>query len=274
MTQPIIPHVADNLTLKYRGADLSRTFAVKDFTTLVVGTGRCGTVFVAKLLTSAGLPCGHECVFRHDGFDRGLARLRGEEPVELSEISKLASLRDEEQGNYWFGDTAHVSADSSYMAAPYLDRPELADKMVVHVVRNPIQVVNSFAVGFKYFKDYDKLHPTHKPYHDFIYEHVPEVKEKADPISRAAWYVVRWNEMIEAKARPENYYRHRVEVTGKKLLWRLGLDAEKSYANTKCNHRVDMPDFVKSYADIPDRDAAAALEGLARRYGYGRATLL
>ena len=31
---------------------------------LVTGTGRCGTVYMAELLTSLGIPCGHESLFQ------------------------------------------------------------------------------------------------------------------------------------------------------------------------------------------------------------------
>jgi hypothetical protein len=38
---------------------------------LVVGTGRCGTVYMAKLLSSVGVPCGHEATVTPQKADPG-----------------------------------------------------------------------------------------------------------------------------------------------------------------------------------------------------------
>ena len=35
---------------------------------LVTGTGRSGTVYMARLLTSLGIPCSHEMIFDYRGF--------------------------------------------------------------------------------------------------------------------------------------------------------------------------------------------------------------
>ena len=32
------------------------------------GTGRCGTAYMSKLLTSVGIPCGHESLFTNKGL--------------------------------------------------------------------------------------------------------------------------------------------------------------------------------------------------------------
>ena len=75
---------------------------------LITGTGRCGTGWMARALTAAGAPCGHEAAFtarRHGDCD-------------------------------WV-------AESSWLAAPYLDR--LDGVYVVHLVRDPLKTIASRA---------------------------------------------------------------------------------------------------------------------------------
>jgi len=79
---------------------------------LVTGTGRCGTGYAAELLTSAGIPCGHEDVYTPWG------------------IFPQPGL----------------DADSSWLAVPHL---EAFQGRVVHLVRHPVEVVRSFiSIGF------------------------------------------------------------------------------------------------------------------------------
>lgn len=81
---------------------------------LVTGTGRCGTGFMAKVLSEAGFPCTHEGVYRFHG------------PVVDS----------------------YPPAESSWMAVPYLDR---VSAPVVLVFRHPAAVVRSL-LGTKFFE--------------------------------------------------------------------------------------------------------------------------
>ena len=80
---------------------------------VVTGTGRCGTVFLANLLTSVAIPCGHESIFTNWGIEEARARLEGQAPIWISAISRAAC-------GDWLPD-ADIAADSSYMAAPFLD---------------------------------------------------------------------------------------------------------------------------------------------------------
>lgn len=75
---------------------------------LITGTGRCGTGYIAKVLTSAGVRCSHEDVFQPTGF------------VPYSSMP----------------------AESSWLAAPYLTKldPRIT---VVHLVRHPQHVIDS-----------------------------------------------------------------------------------------------------------------------------------
>ena len=54
---------------------------------LVTGTGRCGTVYMARILTSIGIPCGHETIFDYRGTRGARKRLFGEEQLRLSFVA-------------------------------------------------------------------------------------------------------------------------------------------------------------------------------------------
>ena len=76
---------------------------------IVTGCGRSGTTSLSHVLNAAGLRCGHEHVFHASGPRQA----RG------------------------------YDADSSWHAAPFLDtQPE--DVRIIHLVRNPVRVVESF----------------------------------------------------------------------------------------------------------------------------------
>lgn len=91
---------------------------------LVTGTGRCGTGYTAKLLTAAGVPCGHEEVFTPQGIV----------------------------------DRPDLEADASWCAVPFLDSFQ---GRVVHLVRHPLAVVRSF-VGIGFFER--DLHFPHRKF--------------------------------------------------------------------------------------------------------------
>lgn len=83
---------------------------------IVTGTGRCGTGFMARVLTEAGIPCGHERVFTHWG--------------------DVAPQIDDPQ-----------LADASWMAVPWLVHHPAA--LVLLPYRTPEQVLGSFlGIGF------------------------------------------------------------------------------------------------------------------------------
>jgi hypothetical protein len=83
---------------------------------VVVGTGRCGTAYMAQLLSRMGVPCGHEWVY-------------SDHPRRYPELEILG--------------------DSSAQAVPFLDQ---FPGLVLHQVRDPLRVIGSF-LGFGLFKD-------------------------------------------------------------------------------------------------------------------------
>ena len=86
---------------------------------VVTGTGRSGTGYMSKLLTSAGIKSGHETLFNTDTFKN----------------------------------SKELKADCSWLAAPFLHKyPTFT---IVHAVREPIKVINSF-LNIQIFLDIGK----------------------------------------------------------------------------------------------------------------------
>jgi hypothetical protein len=242
----------------YTGYDLKYiNYKFNDLKYLITGTGRCGTVYMAKLLSSVGYPCTHEAVFKHDGIEAAHLRLNGSLHTDLSEISKLASVVDESNNISWFGHrrqsvaetTVNIVAEASYMAAPFIKDESLKNATIIHVVRKPIDVINSFVAGFKYFENWCLTEPDYAEYHNFIYSYVPSLKEPMTALCRAARYYIEWNKMIERLSEGKNYILHRVENSPEKLLKRLNVSTKDYYKNTQANHKEGLKQQF-TYNDI------------------------
>jgi hypothetical protein len=225
---------------------------------VVTGTGRSGTVYLANLLTKCGVPCGHECIFTPWGLEEALARLRGQSAVQVSAMSR-------ESCGDWIKDAGEVVADSSYMAAPFLDHAILRDARIIHVVRHPMDVINSFVIGLNYFREW--MPPD--AWHWFIYTHVPELRLDYHPLERAALYYLRWNRMIEARSAGKPYFFCQVECITHQLFdyLRRRCEDESLLAARKINGRMDgKPAYA--FEDIPSAAIREELAELGGRYGY------
>lgn len=265
--------------IAYTGKELLAPIKISNLKLIATGTGRCGTVGIAKILSHAGIFCGHEAIFDCQGLEGAKERLAGIKPILLSEVSKLASVEEENLGMTWFKHedptaTIEIVADSSYMAAPFLD--QIDNVKIVHVVREPIKVINSFVGGFNYFKK--KTPIASKPYHDFIYSFFPELKEDMDPLSRAALYYILWNTMIEEKSKNKEYLLYRIEDTGRNKLLKFA-EAPQSESDYKvpmpwgtCNHKWGLENnevIYDNYDCIPDTVIRSRLLKLRCKY-YGK----
>jgi hypothetical protein len=225
---------------------------------VVTGTGRSGTVYLAHLLTKSGLPCGHESVFTPWGLEEAIARLEGRSAIQVSSMS-LESCSD------WLTGVGEVVADSSYMSAPFLDHAVLKDARIIHVVRHPMDVINSFVVGLNYFQQW--IPPD--PWHWFMYTHVPQLRLDYHPLERAALYYLRWNQMIETRSAGKPYFFCPVETITSKLFVYLGrqCDDENLLGARKMNSRMDGK-AEYTFEDIPAGPIREELYKLAERYGY------
>ena len=226
---------------------------------LVTGTGRCGTVFVARFLTSVGIPCGHESIFDWRGYRWAEKRLAGEEPLELSLVSKAKYDGKEWKDIDGWINLNEMQAESSYMSAPFLNEELLQGVPVIHVVRNPIKVVNSFCNYIDYFKDGKGTNS----YEQLIYRYLPELKKDMPQYDRACLYYIRWNQMIEK----HKAFFHKIEDGPEPLLYFLGLsgdpfdDRNINTLRKPCNKRFTL-DQIES-EEIRDEFMEMGIQ-----YGY------
>jgi len=203
---------------------------------LITGTGRCGSRFMAKVFASAGVPCGHEAIFSAGGLAEAYGRVKG------------------------------TPAESSWMAAPYLDNPLLENATIVHLVRHPKHVIQSW----KIFADDDK--PANQEYADLAYRTLPDLRKCDDQFDRAAMFYVRWNQMIERLV-GDRLIRWRVEDDPQGLMDKLGIDTEgrRLYSNVR-EHTYAAPTagaLVKFELDkVSSPEIRAELLGMCERYGY------
>jgi len=143
---------------------------------VVTGTGRCGTGFASRWLTSAGIPCGHEQFYYFRGLPAAMERLRLQAP--------------------------ELVAEASWMAAPFLDSAPLAGAAIIHLVRHPRGVIES-----------NLRAPTSRApaYWKFLVEHCPEADARETVQDRAAAKWIYWNRRIEKALDGRRSFTWRIE---------------------------------------------------------------
>lgn len=156
---------------------------------VVTGTGRCGTKFTNRVLRSVGIHAEQQFIFRPG---RGGPGSPETDPklVELVTVEDIRYRVAAYKASQW-----GPQADTSWLAAPYLDIPEMEGVTTVHLVRHPRKVINSL-VKCEVFEDRDR----YGLYTDFAHRWVPEMHNMSTPIERAGMFYLRWNEMIEGRA--------------------------------------------------------------------------
>lgn len=169
----VMGHMKDiNLTLAYEA--FHPVTGAKPLL-IVTGPGRNGSGYASSRLTNAGLRCGHEGLFMYRGLDAAKAR-----------IAKMPEMR----------------ADSSWMAAPYLDDPFCDQATIIHQVRHPGRVMASW------MRDPTQTTPR---YWDYLLQFLPELEQIEDDATRCAARYVKWNRMVEQKGAGRILYRWRIE---------------------------------------------------------------
>lgn len=226
---------------------------------LITGTGRCGTLFVANLLTSMGFPCSHEAIFTPMGIEWAREVMDGKRPCENSRISEGKRCIPEDPNSEFV-------AESSYMAAPFLKE---LDTQVIHVVRNPLDVVASLVGdGFKQFSSKTPTNfeddPAHFEYEKFMYEHVPELGGDMTQLERGCMFYVRWNEMIEKSGKVSLF--HRIEDETDRVRDFLRFSGETYYENRRCNSVESRRKWELS--EIRNTRIKEQIFEMSRRYGY------
>lgn len=223
---------------------------------------------MARLLTALGIPCGHETIFDYHGLAMARGRMNGNAPLRLSEVS---TMKFGEQGATllptWLEDTSKIVAESSYMAAPFLQEELCDGAEIIHVVRNPIQVVNSFCHYLGFFGSNPRTF-----FEDFIYRHVLEVLTVDDQIERCVLFYILWNEMVEANSIGKVYNRLKVEDAPNNLASLLGKEELPHNIVPRDTNTFEKRGVRKlGLADIPSGDIKDRFVALADRYGYSKA---
>lgn len=211
------------------------------------------------------MPCGHESFFNYQDIDSATAKLSGIARPTLSECSQL---RHKPNGHLesidpYVRDLSNLVAESSYMAAPHLHHPCLKNTVVVHMVRHPVKVVNSFINYLCYFHEPSICVPPNPIYEAFIYRHLPELKKYSAPFERAAMYYVLWNEMIETR---EVIGRFRAEDGPLPLMSALGLDG-KPFDDRTVN-TYECPGQRFDVGMLPKGEVKDRFVEMGIRYGY------
>jgi hypothetical protein len=221
-------------------------------------------VCLAKALTESGIPCGHESIFDHRGIEQAIKVCEGKDEAGLS----FCSTRRYVDGK-WCEDAPYVNskeiqAESSYMAAPFLTHQLLKETPIIHLVRHPNKVVDSFVNHVGNFKNSYPSGEYTSIYEEFIYKYVPELTETLSPFDRAALYYVRWNQMIEKCGRS---FFHRVEDSLELLEPVLGIPLKKiKEKNINTMKSGYSPVFHPGKLESPA--VREEFISMGKRYGY------
>jgi hypothetical protein len=230
---------------------------------LVVGTGRSGTLYAAKLLTAVGIPCGHERIF--NGGD-------------ISNVSHVIEQGGDNSAcgmHFGLEFEGRPIAESSYMAVPFLDHETLKDSTIIHVVRDPLKVIRSFLNNLLFFRE-DRPKFRHAQ-EQFLYDHLPHLEFLPDPVSRACFYYLRWNQIIEESIGDRNRLLYPIENGPETVLKFLGLTTgQVNLPDDSCNAYAKWPQHMRIATDLPaiaEEEIKACflwkeVATLAKKYGY------
>lgn len=217
---------------------------------VVTGCSRSGTGYTSRLLTALGVDVGHERVFNiHRVID-------GWRPDLLDE--------------------ADADGDSSFLAAPFVDRLP-PGTVVLHQLRHPVAVVRSH-LGIRFFREPVTpsiwLADEHEDFLTVVTRYAPRVGSSADELVRAVRYWVAWNRLVERVADDCVYLRYRVEDLDLDLLARIA---------SLLGRRHDTRSLTRALRSVPRRVnhrrrdtrvrasqvwSFRELRETARRYGY------
>lgn len=228
-------------------ADMRRT----KWWLIVTGTGRCGTGYIMQVLNGLGVKCSHEGIFTpHHTPDGPVV------PPGLVRDDEIRARIRTRLNNAWWG----WQAASSWLAAPYLDLPELKDMKVVHLVRDTRKVVNSqlHQGGF------ENRGPLSSLYYEFQLQHEPGLADLESQLERAAYFNTRWNARIEPHA--DILWRVEDDVRGLLDLLEIDYQGKELFCDTSYN-TYGQPQSDVDLNALP-KLLRGELREMTERYGY------
>jgi hypothetical protein len=225
---------------------------------IVSGTGRSGTVYMARALSNLGYMCGHESIFTDGGYDKAIELLNNRNLITTSKV-------DVDSEDCIFDSTLQV-AESSYMSAPYLDKPIINNTKIIHVTRNPLLVLSSTFIDANFFDD---ANPIQMIYRNFVYSHLGELKKINNLLERSAAYYVWWNNMVEFNCNHKNYLRIQVENIEKEEFFNfLNVPITSFDKIDKKINSWKIRDRNIMISDIPEGTIRKEFIDIIERYGY------
>lgn len=225
---------------------------------VITGTGRSGTMHTARLLTAAGLRCGHEEYFRGNPslFERG-PRRRG--------VGKLRTPVGRAR-EWWRRRPLRLDGDASWMAVPRL---ESFGGVRVLQLRHPMAVVRSFT-GTRFFSEPER-YGSQAEYARAFFDPSGD-----DVLDAMRWWVL-WNSWAAAHAdlvvRLEDLgvetvaeILERLDEPDSQARAQAALESTTPGANSS-RTRGASPDALGP-DDLPTGKDLDALDAAARRFGY------
>lgn len=233
---------------------------------IVTGCGRSGTGFLAESLRNSGVPCTHEKFFSSKG--------------------RVQQIEDIGSGE----------CEASWYAAPYLQN--VAGLKVVHVVRDPVKVANSFyrlglfslwgwrnlimnpSISFLVKKlisnpKFFSARASHAWRHQiYLRQNASDALKKRGEVARCLWYWHDWNILVETNCNRHNIPCIRIRLEDliggdggsyEKLGLFIGADFSNGIDTEKQNIKLKYPErrYSVGCGDLPK-----AVASLAKRYGY------
>lgn len=252
---------------------------------VVTGTARSGTAYMARLLSQVGIPCGHETIFGFAGKPLAEARLndleqgkattrdfeldfKGRNVSKCITLSRCSTERRFANGiiidNYI--DPLTIVADSSFMSAPFLASSMLSDSKIIHVIRNPINTINSMVNFCRLFKAVGFPNDHQSLFLDIIARH-SNLAITPNPYEVACCHWIDWNQKIIDSGRVS--YTHRIEDPIEPLLDFLGKSGQSVSVdvpfNSKILGNVGAPRFKLSQVRL---EISLELINYANNFGY------
>lgn len=237
---------------------------------IITGTGRSGTVFMAKFLTNLGIPCGHECIFNNEPFNQSLIKLYIPDKRTLS-LCSTHDLKNDQQLECWVDPTKTI-AESSYMAVPYLHIPELVNTRIIHIVRNPLKVISSFVKSLNYFEHINldlENNLEKKQWHKKIYQTIPDLTLAPTQIERACLFYCRWNDLIKEKCNNKMYIRCKLEnIENNDNFYKFIGKTSINFNLPKNINSIKDRDCDFRLNDIPNGEIKTLFRSKLNEYGY------